>query len=186
MVTFFVFYCTTIIVLRLNIYNPMKPEGSYELNLGTWEERQVAKSLIILAMAEPGENILGERFRWDAIMDPTPGWTITQPWLTDDGMAKKGILNLTFCSAESRGCKPDIVMRRSLMQMVLCDEYDICEEDDVNVPDPSQRVGEQYMVEKQEKWLHYLYPLNDIDTCSLDTTQSSLLSSEKNRRGPKK
>jgi len=72
------------------------------------------------------------------------------------------------------------------MQMVLCDEYDICEEDDVNVPDPSQRVGEQYMVEKQEKWLHYLYPLNDIDTCSLDTTQSSLLSSEKNRRGPKK
>eukprot|EP00602_Paraphysomonas_sp_CaronLab_P004794 CAMPEP_0185021358 /NCGR_PEP_ID=MMETSP1103-20130426/4051_1 /TAXON_ID=36769 /ORGANISM="Paraphysomonas bandaiensis, Strain Caron Lab Isolate" /LENGTH=1351 /DNA_ID=CAMNT_0027552843 /DNA_START=296 /DNA_END=4348 /DNA_ORIENTATION=+ len=136
----------------LNIYNPMKPEGSYELNLGTWEERQVAKSLIILAMAEPGENILGERFRWDAIMDPTPGWTITQPWLTDDGMAKKGILNLTFCSAESRGCKPDIVMRRSLMQMVLCDEYDICEEDDVNVPDPSQRVGEQYMVEKQEKW----------------------------------
>ena len=43
--------------LRLKIYNPMKPEGSYVLSIGrTWEEKQVIKTLCGLEVHEPGEN----------------------------------------------------------------------------------------------------------------------------------
>lgn len=38
----------------LNIYNPGKPEGSYELDLSRREERMVCKTLCALATREPG------------------------------------------------------------------------------------------------------------------------------------
>ena len=40
----------------LNIFNPCKPEGGWQLDLMRWEERQVAKMLIHLSVVEPGEN----------------------------------------------------------------------------------------------------------------------------------
>jgi hypothetical protein len=47
---------------RLAIFNPMKPEGAYELNMGMPEDRQVAKIILMLSVVEPGDNILGEIF----------------------------------------------------------------------------------------------------------------------------
>lgn len=40
----------------LNIFNPCKPEGGWQLDLMRWEERQVAKMLIHLSVVEPGDN----------------------------------------------------------------------------------------------------------------------------------
>lgn len=38
----------------LNVYNTMKPEGSFELALSRWEERQIAKIAVVLSVVEPG------------------------------------------------------------------------------------------------------------------------------------
>ena len=48
----------------LNIFNPMKPEGYWELDLCRYEERMVAKMLIALALVEPGDNWQEKAFRW--------------------------------------------------------------------------------------------------------------------------
>jgi hypothetical protein len=45
---------------RLAVFNPLKPEGAYELNMGIPEDRQVAKIILMLSVVEPGDNILGE------------------------------------------------------------------------------------------------------------------------------
>jgi len=57
----------------LHIYNPMKPEGAYELDLGRREERVIVKTLAQLATAEPGDNLPEVSFRWEREMDPMPG-----------------------------------------------------------------------------------------------------------------
>jgi hypothetical protein len=52
----------------LKLYNPMKPEGSYALDIGrTWEERQVLKMMCGLEVHEPGENWPSQSFRWDDV-----------------------------------------------------------------------------------------------------------------------
>lgn len=40
----------------LNIFNPCKPEGGWQLDLSRWDERQVAKMQIHLSVVEPGDN----------------------------------------------------------------------------------------------------------------------------------
>ena len=49
----------------LNLFNPMKVEGSYELEMSRWEERMVAKMLISLALREPGQTNTHGSFQWD-------------------------------------------------------------------------------------------------------------------------
>ena len=105
----------------LNIFNPMKPEGSYCLDLSVWEERQVAKGLIVLAVAEPGDNIMEGKFQWNRESEPVPGWVLPQIWTHDETLPAKGILQLRYYSGEGRGlngCKPNVLLRRSLLQMV--------------------------------------------------------------------
>lgn len=52
----------------LKLYNPMKPEGSYILDIGrTWEERQVLKMLCGLEVREPGDNWLSQSFQRDDV-----------------------------------------------------------------------------------------------------------------------
>ena len=38
----------------------MRPDGRYTLDLAVWEDRVIAHSLTQLAVAEPGENWVGE------------------------------------------------------------------------------------------------------------------------------
>ena len=42
----------------LKIFNPMKPEGSYALDLSRWEERMMAKSLCALVSGPNYDLIL--------------------------------------------------------------------------------------------------------------------------------
>jgi hypothetical protein len=62
----------------LNLFNPMRPERSYELNMEIWEERMVAKALLMLAVVEDGDNIAHADFRWSRDIDRMPGWLITK------------------------------------------------------------------------------------------------------------
>ena len=48
----------------LNIFNPMKPENSMELNLEQRDERVVAKMIVYLSADEPGINLTYKRFQW--------------------------------------------------------------------------------------------------------------------------
>ena len=48
----------------LNIFNPMKPENSMELNLERRDERIVAKMIVYLSADEPGINLTYKRFQW--------------------------------------------------------------------------------------------------------------------------
>ena len=62
----------------LNIFNPARPERSYELNMAIWEERMVAKALLQLAFVEEGDNIGQADFRWSRDMSRMPGWLVTK------------------------------------------------------------------------------------------------------------
>ena len=70
----------------LKLFNPMKPEGSYTLDVSRYEERLIAKVLCALEFKEPGDNWMSCSFRWDLILgDIMPGWMLTSPWLTTEG-----------------------------------------------------------------------------------------------------
>jgi hypothetical protein len=89
---------------RLNLFNPMKPEGSHVLSIGRfWEEKQIAKILCGLEVHEPGENWISFSFKWDLEAEYFPGWVLTQPWLSADGMANRGILSVRYYSGEGKG-----------------------------------------------------------------------------------
>ena len=83
----------------LNLFNPMKPEGSICLDLSRRDERIVAKMYAAMSVYEPGENWLDETFRWEYHTPPIPGWELTQNWMTEEGMpckvssALRGIFN---------------------------------------------------------------------------------------------
>jgi anti-sigma factor RsiW len=62
----------------LNVYNPCKPEGAWELDMARREERVVAKTLCVLATNEPGDNWVYETFRWMRSMESMPGWELVR------------------------------------------------------------------------------------------------------------
>jgi hypothetical protein len=49
----------------LSVFNPLKVEGCYCLDVSRYEERVVAKIMAILSTIEPGENWINETFRWE-------------------------------------------------------------------------------------------------------------------------
>eukprot|EP01038_Epipyxis_sp_PR26KG_P005859 gene5859-8083_t len=104
----------------LHIYNPMKSEGSFELDLGRREERIVVKTLTTLSVVEPGDNIPEVQFRWEREMDPMPGYELTELWLTEDGLPKKGLWDVRYYAGEGKGlkdCKPAIKMRKAMLNL---------------------------------------------------------------------
>ena len=61
-------------------------------------------------------------FKWKRHLDPTPGFEITSPWATLEGLPKYGHLGITFYSGEGKelqGCKVHVQARRALMQVSL-------------------------------------------------------------------
>ena len=49
--------CVYMKIGYLKLFNPLKPEGAYVLDIGrSWEERQIVKMLCGLEVHEPGEN----------------------------------------------------------------------------------------------------------------------------------
>ncbi|CAM9445420.1 unnamed protein product, partial [Phaeothamnion confervicola] len=108
----------------LNIYNPRRPDRTYDLDLCSREDREMCKVLVALAVSEPGENWKGEMFRWSHTQRPIPGWELPMSWTSPDdgrngGPRRFGRLTLTYCSDPAEGCAPIWSMRRELKRHVL-------------------------------------------------------------------
>ena len=95
----------------LNLANPMYPDRKYELDLRSYEQRELAKILIKLAVGEPGENWQKQAYRWMKSDDDVWGWRLpiagTTSWTTEDshnngqgGPWRFGVLRLEFTTDE--------------------------------------------------------------------------------------
>lgn len=92
----------------LNLFNPMKPEGSYELDLSRREERLIVKILAQLSIVEPGDNLPYLAFQWERDMDYMPGKCLLAPihllslagslwlWILRLGRARSAALSYTW------------------------------------------------------------------------------------------
>eukprot|EP00644_Phytophthora_capsici_P010059 jgi/Phyca11/120448/e_gw1.41.439.1 len=108
----------------LNIMNPMAPERFYALNLSIYDEREVTKVLVDLAIGEPGENWLNQSFTLVQGEPGIPGWKLPSRWEKEDnkegGVNRAGFLQLEYYSGQDRGCAPVLSLRKTLMKRVLC------------------------------------------------------------------
>ncbi len=110
----------------LNVMNPLHPERIYVLDLRRYEDREMCKVLVKLAVSEPGANWNDEGYRW-SIKDPyVPGWELPADWASpdkDDGGPRRfGRLRLRYTSDKAKGCDPKWDVRRALMKRFLCGE----------------------------------------------------------------
>lgn len=109
----------------LNCWNPLKPDGYIECDIGRREERQVARMLVALAEAEPGKNFLNESFRWNRVEPPMPGWVLPETWFKEETLPHRGVLCVEYYSGEGRGlngCAPEVELRLALAGVVtLCE-----------------------------------------------------------------
>ncbi|OWZ13127.1 hypothetical protein PHMEG_00013605 [Phytophthora megakarya] len=103
----------------LNVLTPLYPDNYYELALGRYEEREIAKQLVRLAIDEPGENWQNETFGWSRD-EKIPGWELNYSWLKDGGFPEKGFLSLEYYSGADKGCGPVWPTRRDLAAHTLC------------------------------------------------------------------
>jgi hypothetical protein len=76
---------------HLVLFNPMDPDGPYRLDFSQREEAIVAQILIKLALEEPGDNALHQRYEDEA-------WDIPRSWL--DHLPEEGVWEVTY-----RTCK---------------------------------------------------------------------------------
>ncbi|EQC34531.1 hypothetical protein SDRG_07859 [Saprolegnia diclina VS20] len=102
----------------LNLWSPLVPDIYYELDMAIYEQREVAKMLVALALAEPGDNWLNETYGWSR-GDPIPGWQLNQSWLGENAFPEKGYLTLHYYSGADLGCGPVWHVRVNLCKRVL-------------------------------------------------------------------
>jgi hypothetical protein len=110
----------------LHLFNPMKPEGCFMLDLSRPEERLVTKQLILLSKEEPGENIRKAYFRWRFEDPDIQSWVLVQTWLTDEGLPRRGVVTLEYYSGEGlgvKGCIANVNLRLSLLALVRHNVY---------------------------------------------------------------
>ena len=148
----------------LHLWNPCKPEGAWELSLTRPEERLVAKMLCELATVEPGDNWAEQYFQWQRDSEGMPGWELTTPWLTEEGMPCRGVLTLNYYSGAGKGlkgCSPHVPFRKSLLHLVLIEEHEIVEEGFRDRP-PTNLVGDAYVYNNSGRWKQYLGAIVDL------------------------
>jgi Ca2+-binding EF-hand superfamily protein len=142
----------------LNIFNPLKPDGSYEFEVGRHEERVLTKIIVQLSIDEPGLNLTYKQFQWKREMDPVPGWDVGEGWTRHDGLNWHGLFQFTYYSGDNVGkfeCKPIPVLRKALTHLVLVDENDVFDEDSAPPITPANSLKIHYR-RKQDRWDDYL------------------------------
>ena len=108
-------------------WSPLRPDGLYQLDLSRRDERQLAKMLLHLTLAEPGENNAAPQFRARRGDPPLPDFdlrSIAAHWSTEPGFPRHGLLRLVFYSGEGeghKGCEPSWVVRVALCANTLSD-----------------------------------------------------------------
>lgn len=141
----------------LAIFNPLQCDGAHELDLTRREERIVAKILCTLATNEPGDNLPSEflKFRWQRDMDPMPGWELTEPWLTEEGMPSRGLLNVTYFTAPKAAIQK---LRMGLLKLCFTREEECVAEDDreESMAAGKTDMGSAFVMDRTDMFLHYL------------------------------
>ena len=108
----------------LSLANALDPDRRYCLDLAVRDEREVAKVLVALAVAEPGENWVDERYKRESgagTGEWIAGWELPKEWEHEragdeaTGVRRVGDLELTY-----KGAKPDWSARRELTRRFLC------------------------------------------------------------------
>lgn len=103
---------------RLNVFNPLKLDGYWELSFGRYEERQVIKMMIAASKLEPGENWVDKSFRWQRGMDEVPAWDVTVSYMADTTCPNRGVLLLNYFSGDGcgqNGCRPNTELRKVIL-----------------------------------------------------------------------
>ena len=85
----------------------------------------MAKTLITLAVSEPGNNWVNESFRWSKYDDPVPGWVLPGSWAMPDdesngdvGPRNHGWLIVEYTSS-GLVCVPNNALRKQLRKYML-------------------------------------------------------------------
>lgn len=127
----------------LTLFNPLKPEGCYELDLSYWDCRQVAKMLLSLSAVEPGEHFQEASFRLQRQLQPVPGFELNKLWLIDSGVPIKGILRLKYVCEEG---SPVVAFRRALTMLTQIDELWLRTDEQRAVGWCDSRQGSKYVM----------------------------------------
>jgi len=117
-----------------------------------------------LATVEPGDNWIEQYFQWQRDSEGMPGWELTTPWLSEDGMPCRGVLCIMYYSGGGkllRGCSPNVPFRKSLLHLCLIEESEIVEEGFRDRP-PTNLVGDAYVYSNPGRWKQYLGAIVDL------------------------
>ena len=93
-----------ILVVRLgflNVFNTLKPEGFWSLDLSRFEEKQYLRSVILLSHAEPGQNFQKAHFQPSFEDAVDWGWQLPLSWFKESGLPKTGIVSFRYVSKKS-------------------------------------------------------------------------------------
>ena len=101
----------------MNIYNPIHADRLYKLNLKTPDEHAMAQVLVKLAIVEPGENWVDEKFRRKESLPWSPGWQLPAEW--EEEVIHYGLMECRYTST-GKGCAPNKAERHKLRSMFLC------------------------------------------------------------------
>lgn len=110
----------------LNTWNPLKPDGYIEVDIGRREERQVARMLVHLQKVE-GNSFFNPTFQWTRKENSTPGWTLPETWMSEETFPHRGILCVERRPGEGKGIHgstPQVELRIALTQTVVLCEVD--------------------------------------------------------------
>jgi len=94
----------------LNLFNPIRPDGYYKLDLKTREEYIVATILIQLAKKEPGDNCVNERYDGEIFEAP-------QAWLTE--LPTDGLWELEYVTPSLEGAAAEKAGRNDCAKPAL-------------------------------------------------------------------
>jgi len=93
---------------HLSLFNPISPDGNYDLDLAVHEQAAVAKLLLLLSVREPGRNLENESYNGKPLEIP-------KEWLTEP--PTEGMLKLRYITENAATAMMDL--RRSLAEQVL-------------------------------------------------------------------
>jgi hypothetical protein len=115
--------------------------------------------VFITTLEISGINLTYKQFQWKREIEPIPGWDVTEPWMTEDGMSAHGKFAFTYYSGEGRnkfGCLPEIALRKALCQLVLLDENEIIDNDRDVLPEQFVNTGASHAQHNRDVWINYL------------------------------
>lgn len=105
----------------LNVFNTLKPEGYWRLNMSRRDEKQFVRALILLSFAEPGQNWQNQSFE-EAGKHEDTNWTLPLSWFDESKLPKAGVVKLKYVSSDplhvpeegEEDFKPDFAKRSIL------------------------------------------------------------------------